>query len=129
MRYAEKEIANYKIIFENGQEFLLDTLIKERVTLTSKSISIEIEDCLFNPILIKELYNSNIKKLIRLQDVRSETSGKDTIFTMIIDRPWGSLDIKKDDAEGTEYIKYCYKFSGGFSNKELETLIEELKGE
>lgn len=126
MFIGEKEIADYKIVFKNGAEYLIDTLSQEEFNVKQKKLEIKIFTPVINPSLIEDIYNSKIKTIIRLQPVRIVETGKDKILQTELFNPELLLKMKRN-AEGTNFIYYELTFS--VSKTEIKNFIEEKEEE
>lgn len=122
MFIAEKESADYKIVFENGVEYLIDTLSQEEFNVKQKNLEIKIFTPVINPNLIQDIYNSKIKTIIRLQPVRITETGKDKILQTELFNPELLLKMKKKSEE-TNFIYYELIFS--VSKTEIKNFINE----
>lgn len=99
MRFNYKEIGDYKIIFEDKEEFLLDTLKSESIHVEFEEVTVRLKDALFNKELINKISTTKISHIKRIIKVRDEKSGKDIYLEYILYNP-KVTEYEYFDAEG-----------------------------
>lgn len=122
MRFNYKEIPDYKFVFENGEEFLLDTLKSEQFEILGE-ISACITDALFNEELIKNLAYSKLKEVIRIVPARDEITGKDFDMEYVIKSPickYSEITSAKDNKYHTAYYSIHTDWIKKDSEKKFE---------
>ena len=107
MRFNYKEVPDYKFIFKNGIEIVLDTIRRETFQICEKNVLLQITDALFNGDLIMNLTQNDLKEVIRIVEARDEISGKDFNIEYVMISP--SCDYCEiTSAEDTEYHEARY---------------------
>jgi hypothetical protein len=111
MRFNYKEIADYKFVFIDGTEIILDTITYEDFNLTNYgTVTFIINDALINKELLEKIYSTKVEKVVRMLIVRDEKTGKDLELNYVIKEP--SINYNEsNDAEGTKYKNPRYIIS------------------
>ena len=108
MRFNYKEIADYKFIFDDGTEIILDTLIEDTMCMDNNgTVTFIIKDALVNKEMLEKLYTNKVKKVFRILNIRDEKSGKDLELSYILKDP--TINYHEiNEAEGVKYVNPTY---------------------
>ena len=107
MRFNYKEIPDYKFVFKNGIEIVLNTIRRESFQICEKNVLLQITDALFNGDLIMNLTQNDLKEVIRIVEARDENSGKDFNIEYVMISPSCNY-CEITSAEDTEYHEAHY---------------------
>ena len=126
MRFNYKEVPDYKFIFKNGVEIVLDTIRKESFQICGKNVHLQITDALFNEDLIMNLTQNDLKEVIRIVEARDEISGKDFNIEYVMISPSCNY-YEITSAEDAEYHEALYSIHMPYFDRTSDQKFEIRK--
>ena len=109
MKYGRKYVNDYKITFNNDISFIIDSVIKENLSINSKTLEGFFIYVLNESDFIKTLSNFTPTQLDIISLVREEKSGNDINIINTISYPIISYVEEMNSEQDVSYSKIIFK--------------------